>query len=181
MGPPSNPVENAEGGAETSVLGILIMLKFKGLIFWRLPCQTFCSGSQTITVYPQYLVSSFVRSSGPGGQHVNKVNTKADVRFSLSDAQWLPDEVMKRLSEQQSSRINKHGELVVSCQETRSQQRNLSIAIQKLQEMVNAACVVPKERKMRQGLTKATKEKRIQERKRNSLKKAHRAGRDIDY
>lgn len=133
-----------------------------------------------VTVYPQYVSTSFVRSSGPGGQHVNKVNTKAEVRFAMEDAHWLPQEVSERLAQQEAGRINKSGELVLTCQETRSQQRNLAMAMQKLQELVDAACVVPKERKMRVGLTAAAKENRIKARKVKSAKKARRSGKHLD-
>lgn len=60
----------------------------------------------------------------------------------------------ERLTANESGRINKAGELVISCQETRSQQRNLALAMERLQEMVNDATVEPKVRKHREGLSK---------------------------
>lgn len=62
---------------------------------------------------------SFARSSGPGGQNVNKLNTKAEVRFHVSSADWLDSEVRGRLLEYQSNKVNKDGELVITSQEHR--------------------------------------------------------------
>ena len=60
---------------------------------------------------------SFFGSSG--GQNVNKLNTKAEVRFHVLNAEWMPDEVKRRLAEQQANRINNLGELLVTSQEHR--------------------------------------------------------------
>ncbi len=62
---------------------------------------------------------NFARSSGPGGQNVNKVNTKAEVRFNVRQADWLTREVKDRLLDYQSAKINKDGDLIVSSQEHR--------------------------------------------------------------
>jgi len=61
----------------------------------------------------------YARSSGPGGQNVNKLNTKAEIRFKVSEAEWMSEEVRRRLEEQQKNRINKDGELIISSQEHR--------------------------------------------------------------
>ena len=53
---------------------------------------------------------SFARSSGPGGQNVNKLNTKAEIRFNIQLADWIPNEVKQRLIQYQSNKINKDGE-----------------------------------------------------------------------
>ena len=66
------------------------------------------------------LTSRFLsRSSGAGGQNVNKLSTKVEVRFVVSDADWLPHDVRLRLARHQSGRINSRGELVVTAQEFR--------------------------------------------------------------
>lgn len=84
------------------------------------------------------------RSSGPGGQNVNKVNTKVELRFNVREAEWLVDEVRARLEEAQKNRINKEGELIVSASESRSQASNFQSALDKIQAMVDDACIPPK-------------------------------------
>merc|ERR1712194_892790 len=78
---------------------------------------------------------NFVRSSGAGGQNVNKLSTKVEIRMntnSKSLSSWLPDEVRIRLKEQQSNRINKVGILTLTSQENRTQGLNKKSAINKL-------------------------------------------------
>jgi peptidyl-tRNA hydrolase ICT1 len=62
---------------------------------------------------------NFARSSGPGGQNVNKVNTKAEIRFNVRQADWLSREVKDRLLDYQSNKVSKDGDLIVSSQEHR--------------------------------------------------------------
>ncbi|CAG9323867.1 unnamed protein product [Blepharisma stoltei] len=92
-----------------------------------------------IRVPQELLEASFCRSSGPGGQAVNKVSTKVDLRFSVDDATWLPEHVKERLKELYHNQINKEGELFVTSQRFRDQKHNLKDAIQKIQEMVDEA------------------------------------------
>ena len=71
---------------------------------------------RTIKVPLNKLDLSFSRSSGPGGQNVNKVNTKADIRFKIDSADWIPDDVKQRLHELYGSYINKEGYLILVSQ-----------------------------------------------------------------
>lgn len=59
------------------------------------------------------------RSSGPGGQNVNKVNTKVEIRFNVREADWIPDEVKQRLVQYYPTKISKDGDLIVTSQEDR--------------------------------------------------------------
>lgn len=69
-----------------------------------------------VKIPSEVLITTFCRSSGPGGQNVNKVNTKADVRISLLAAKWLSEEAVQRAQELYPNSINKEGELFVSSQ-----------------------------------------------------------------
>ena len=91
---------------------------------------------------------SYSKSSGPGGQNVNKVNTKAEIRFNIKEADWLPEEVKARLEASEIGNVNKLGELVITAQEYRTQKQNRELCIEKLREMVTFAYVEPKDRHM---------------------------------
>ncbi|KAL2101796.1 hypothetical protein ACEWY4_003557 [Coilia grayii] len=88
---------------------------------------------------------SYSRSSGPGGQHVNKVNSKAEVRFHVQTAEWIPEEVRSELLMRYKTRVNKAGELVVTSEVSRSQHRNLSECLQKIRHMISEASYTPPE------------------------------------
>lgn len=114
---------------------------------------------------------SFARSSGPGGQNVNKLNTKAEIRFHVGSADWLPLAVRGRLLQYQSNKISKDGELIITSQEHRTQAKNKDDCIIKLQEMVAEAYIEPKDRQMWEGISEKGKEhRRDEKRKRGSVK-----------
>ncbi|XP_052664948.1 peptidyl-tRNA hydrolase ICT1, mitochondrial [Harpia harpyja] len=90
------------------------------------------------------LTVSYCRSSGPGGQHVNKVNTKAEVRFHLASADWIPEAVRQKMASMHRNKINRAGELIVNSEESRYQMRNLAICLEKIRTMVTEATEKPK-------------------------------------
>ncbi|XP_053939287.1 peptidyl-tRNA hydrolase ICT1, mitochondrial [Cuculus canorus] len=90
------------------------------------------------------LTVSYCRSSGPGGQNVNKVNTKAEVRFHLATADWIPEAAREKMAAMHRNKINRAGELIVSSDESRYQMRNLAICLEKIRTMVTEATEKPK-------------------------------------
>ena len=116
----------------------------------------------------------FTTSSGAGGQNVNKVATRAEVRFHVASAEWLVPEVRGRLGEQQSSRMNQRGELIISSQEHRTQARNRARCIEKLAGMVEAALEPPKERKEYTDISKQGKARRKDDKRHRGKTKANR-------
>ncbi|XP_073537300.1 large ribosomal subunit protein mL62 [Phyllobates terribilis] len=90
------------------------------------------------------LIISYSKSSGPGGQNVNKVNTKAEIRFHLSSADWIPEDVRQKVSVQNKNRINRNGELIVTSEVSRHQMRNLADCLDKIQCMISEANQKPK-------------------------------------
>ncbi|XP_060794948.1 peptidyl-tRNA hydrolase ICT1, mitochondrial [Neoarius graeffei] len=102
-------------------------------------------GDQPADIPVDKLKITYSRSSGPGGQHVNKVNTKAEVRFHVQTAEWISDEVRKEILFKNKTRINKVGELIVTSEVSRSQQRNLDDCLQKISEIISEASQRPPE------------------------------------
>ncbi|GAW80944.1 Immature colon carcinoma transcript 1 [Plasmodium gonderi] len=79
------------------------------------------------------------RSSGPGGQSVNKAETKVQLRFNVDTAKWIPPMVKENLKKLQRNRLNKHNELIIECEETSSQISNYKICADKLRAILKEA------------------------------------------
>lgn len=116
-----------------------------------------------------------VRSSGAGGQNVNKVSSKVELHFLLEDTRALTEEEKQRALKKLSSRLTNSGELILQCDESRSQHKNKEIVTQRFLELLRQALVKPKKRK-KTKTPKAAKLKRLREKKKNSEKKAARKG-----
>jgi len=127
-----------------------------------------------ITIPHDRLEFSYSKSSGPGGQNVNKLNTRVELRFLVESAEWIPQGMRGRFLEQQRHRVNKAGELVLSSQEHRTQLKNREDCLAKLEEALARAAIVPKTRNMRVGLQEWEKENRLREKKKRSETKSGR-------
>ncbi|NNM23905.1 MAG: aminoacyl-tRNA hydrolase [Flavobacteriaceae bacterium] len=114
-----------------------------------------------------------VRSSGPGGQHVNKTSSKVELRFDLMASEGLSEEEKEGLLSKSELRLTSKGILVLQSGESRSQHRNKKIVMQRLQELLTEYLVVPKARKPSKP-SKKTIEKRLDQKKQHSQKKANR-------
>ncbi len=112
----------------------------------------------------------YVRSQGPGGQNVNKVATKAVLRWDVSNTPSLPDAVRQRCLELHANRINNAGELLLSSDRFRSQSRNCDDCLERLRELVAAAVPEPTVRKRRKP-SKGAKRRRLESKRRQSQKK----------
>lgn len=113
---------------------------------------------------------TFSRSSGPGGQNVNKVNSKVTLHWSVANSPSVPDEVRERFSQLFARRMNSQGEVVVVSQRYRDQGRNVADCMEKLRAMLIEAAALPRKRKKTRP-TRGSQERRLREKRAASQKK----------
>jgi ribosome-associated protein len=137
------------------------------------------TASTTIVISPQIAIPrrelrfSFVSSSGPGGQNVNKVASKAVLRWSLVSSRSIPDDLRGRLVERLSRRMNDRGELVLTSQRYRDQGKNVADCLEKLRTLILAASKKPRPRRKTRP-PQAAREARLRAKRAISEKKRRR-------
>jgi ribosome-associated protein len=132
--------------------------------------------SSSISVPPDELSWTSVRASGPGGQNVNKVASKVELRFDLPRSRVLPEEMKSRLASLASGRLDADGRIVIVSQKTRDRERNLEDALEKLRELLAAAAIRPKRRRATMP-TKSSQRRRVADKRAQSEKKRDRGRR----
>jgi ribosome-associated protein len=128
-----------------------------------------------IAIDESELDESFIRSSGPGGQNVNKLSTAVQLRFDVGRSPSLTDEVRARLGRLAGRRLTRDGVLIITAQNHRTQERNRADALDRLVELIRQAAVRPVPRRATKP-TKASRRRRLDSKKRRSGIKALRSG-----
>jgi len=116
--------------------------------------------TRTLSIDPDEISESFVRSSGPGGQNVNKVSSAVQMRFDLMASPNVPEAVKLRVAALAGSKLTKDGVLLIEADEHRSQPLNRAAALERLVALLRAGTIVPKKR-IATKPTKASRERRL--------------------
>jgi len=116
---------------------------------------------------------TFARSSGPGGQNVNKLNTKATLRWAVLRTQNLPEPVRRRLLAKYRRRVSSEGDLLITSQRFRDAGRNVADCLEKLRGMLAEVAVAPKPRKPTKP-TRAAIRRRLEQKRQQSRRKQSR-------
>ena len=125
------------------------------------------------------LVWSAVRASGPGGQNVNKVSSKVELRFDFEASVVLTPSVKSRLRKLAEHRLDAEGRILIVSQQSRNQPQNLEHARKHLAELIARALVVPKLRRATRP-SKAAKKRRVNDKRQQAAKKQNRARKSFD-
>jgi ribosome-associated protein len=126
--------------------------------------------NSAITLNENEIQEEFVRSSGPGGQNVNKVSTAVQLRFDVAHSASLPDDVRARLNRLAGKRISQDGVLTIKAQRFRTQERNRQDARDQLVDLIRRAIHKPKVRRATQP-SLAAQQRRLESKRRRSQTK----------
>ena len=120
-----------------------------------------------------------IRSSGPGGQHANKVSSKVELTFDITNSNGLSEGEKSRLELKLKSKLTKDNVLLLQCDESRSQHKNKELIIKRFFDLIKNALIVPKKRKKSRP-SKSAIEKRLKSKKRAAIKKVNRSKPSLD-
>ena len=148
---------------------ILPLAKKKGLFLITFVQNLILNKDQILTE----LQFKAIRSSGPGGQHANKVSSKVELSFELNTSSGLTEREKKRIQLKLESKLTKDGMLNLQCDESRSQHKNKQLVINRFFKLLEKSLIVPKSRKKSKP-TRSSIEKRLKSKKIASLKKINR-------
>jgi ribosome-associated protein len=137
------------------------------------------SADMLIRIPQDELYYTYARSSGAGGQNVNKVNSKAILRWNPTTSQAMPDPVRARFLERFKSRLTEEGSLIIMSDRFRDQGRNAADCLEKLREMIASVWRAPKQRRATKP-TFGSKQRRLKSKKEHGDKKKGRAWRPDD-
>ncbi len=130
--------------------------------------------TEELSVPKEDLHFKFKRSSGPGGQNVNKVSTAVQLRFDVQHSRWLSTAVKQRLRQLASGKMTREGILLIEAQRHRTQERNREEAVRRFVALLRQAAHPPK-RRLRTFPTATAKQKRLEAKKRRSTLKKMRS------
>lgn len=134
---------------------------------------------QVVSITPEFAIPlgelrfTASRASGPGGQHVNKTDTRIELRWNLLGSPSLSEEQRSRLACKLGGRLNREGELTVVCASERSQHRNRQIAIERFASLLRTA-LTPRKRRVKTTPSAAAKARRLTDKRRRSATKRRR-------
>ncbi len=130
--------------------------------------------TDTVCINEDEIQLDFMRSSGPGGQNVNKVSTTVQLRFHVHESATLTDEIRQRLIRIAGQKMTEDGVLIIKARRFRSQEKNRKDAIQRLVDLIRKATVKPKPRRKTRP-SPAAKERRLStKKKRGQIKRQRR-------
>jgi ribosome-associated protein len=137
------------------------------------------SVTPTIAIDEREIEENFIRSSGPGGQNVNKLATAVQLRFDVRHSPSLPHGVRERLERLAGKRLTRDGVLIITAQRHRTQERNRQDALDRLLELIREAAIVPVRRRPTRP-TMGSRQRRLEGKRRRSTIKGLRGTKPSD-